>query len=238
MRNALRHCIQLFVFCLVMQVSTTVSAQCLVSGANEFTCSGNSNLSTVVGSGGNDTFIFAAGTVGDVVIISNGGNDRIDLSAFATGIALNLSNEAGYQNVAPGLRLWVQGFNTPGSNYTLLGSTAGGNTLTGGAGNDTLVGGAGVDTLIGGAGDDTLDGAGGADTLDGGIGNDTRVNAGAGCTGDTLISIEIDVCPAAPAGALAIPTMSEWALYAMSATLALLSLARLRRRERIARAPS
>lgn len=237
MNNALRHCLQLGVMCLLMLVSTTSFAQCLSTGPAEITCSGNSNGYTVIGSALSDTFIFAAGTVGDIVIVSNGGDDRIDLSAFAAGVTLDLSNGAGYQTVAPGLRLWVQGFSTPGSNYTILGSTAGGNTLTSGAGNDTLVGGAGIDTLNGGPGDDSLDGAGGADTLDGGPGNDTRENAGAGCTGDVLISIEIDLCPAAPAAPSAIPTMSEWALLATSAALVLLSVARLRRRERNAPTP-
>lgn len=233
MKTTLRHCLQLCVLSLLMLVSTTSFAQCLNSGPNEVTCSGNSNGTTVVGAVADDTFIFAAGVIGDITVISGGGNDSIDLSALGAGVTLDLSNGAGYQTVAPGLRLWVQGFDTPGANYRVLGSVAGGNTLTGAAGNDTLVGGAGIDALTGGAGDDILDGAGGADTLDGGLGADTRVNAGAGCTGDVLVSIETDLCPAAPvvpAGASAIPTMSEWSLLGTSIALALVSWARLRGR--------
>src|SRR3990167_670469 len=90
-------------------------------------------------------------------------------------------------------------------------------------------GGAGVDTLLGLGGNDFLDGGAGADTLDGGLGNDTRVNAGVGCAGDVLVSIEVDLCPgAAPS---AIPTLSEWGLIAMSSLVAMFGFAGLRRRE-------
>lgn len=248
MNNALRHCLQLGVLCLLMLVSTTTFAQCLSTGLNEFTCSGNSNGYTVIGSALSDTFIFAPGTVGDVIIVSGGGDDRLDLSGLPAGFTLDL-NVIAYQTVAAGLRISTQGFATLGRNPTVLGSTAGGNNLTGGPGNDTLVGGVGSDTLTGGlgndvlqggSGDDVLDGGAGTDTLDGGPGTDTRVNSGAGCVGDVLLSIETDLCPAppaAPAAPSAIPTMSEWALLTTSAAVALLSFARLRRRERNAPAP-
>ena len=56
MNNALRHCLQLGVLCLLMLVSTATFAQCLSTGLNEVTCSGNSNGFTVVGSPPNETF--------------------------------------------------------------------------------------------------------------------------------------------------------------------------------------
>lgn len=167
-----------------------------IGGYNQYRCSANVAGNTVIGNITNDRFIIEAGATGNLTLFSGGGDDILDFSGFATGVSVNLS--IGVPSaVAPGLTVDFIGFNTAGANYTVLGG-AGDNTLTGGAGNDTLTGGAGVDTLTGNGGDDTLDGQGDADTLNGGPGNDTRSNAGAGCTGDTLISIEIDQCPAAP----------------------------------------
>jgi Ca2+-binding RTX toxin-like protein len=106
-------------------------------------------------------------------------------------VGVDLSNDGALQPVAGALNMWFLGFNVAGASTTVLGA----------------------------AGDDTLDGGAGGDALDGGAGNDTRVNAGAGCTGDTLTSIENDLCPAAPAPAapVSVPVLSP-------AVLALLAL--------------
>jgi hypothetical protein len=188
-----------------------------IGGHDQFRCSGNVNAVLVVGGVGNDRFIFDAGAFGSMTLSSGGGDAIVDFSAFGTGVTVDLSNGAS-QTVAPGLDVTFTGFNTGGVNYTVLGA-AGNNTLTGGAGNDTLTGGAGVDTLTGNGGDDILDGQGGADTLNGGPGTDTRVNAGAGCTGDILVSIETDLCPAAPAVVAtptAVPAVSTWMLVLLA----------------------
>jgi len=187
-----------------------------IGGYEQYRCSGASGGTAIVGTGANDRFIFDAGTTGPITLTSGGGSDIVDFSGFATGVTVNLGNGA-LQTVAPGLDITFTDFNTAGLSYTVLGG-AGGNTLTGGAGNnilvggggdDTLTGGPGIDTLTGNGGNDVLDGAGGADTLDGGPGNDTRVNAGAGCAGDTLIGIETDLCPPPPATTpAAVPAVS------------------------------
>lgn len=57
---------------------------------------------------------------------------------------------------------------------------AGDDMLDGGEGNDVLIGGSGNDTLIGGDGDDLLFGGGGQDMIDGGAGIDTNSFAGIG----------------------------------------------------------
>jgi len=213
-----RACLCLALLCLT---SLQAQAACVfegnVGGYQQFRCSANVNLVTVVGTAGNDRFIVDAGAFGTMSIASGGGDDIVDFSGFATGVTVDLSNAAA-QTVSPGLNVTFTGFNTGGVNYTVLGG-AGNNTLTGGAGNDTLTGGAGVDTLTGNGGDDILDGQGGADTLNGGPGTDTRVNAGAGCTGDILVSIETDLCPAAPAVVAtptAVPALSTWMLVLLA----------------------
>lgn len=215
--------------------TTPAHAACVFEGAvggySQYRCSGDSSGTTVVGSIGNDRFIFDPGATGlPVQLISGGGADVIDFSGYGAAINVDLSS-AVPQVVAPGLQLVLLDFSTPGQSYTVLGPSVG-STLTGGAGNDTLTGGAGVDTLIGGGGDDILDGGPGADTLDGGPGNDTRVNAGAGCAGDILVSIEVDLCaaPPAPATPAAIPTLGEWGLIGLSGLVALFGISRVRRR--------
>ncbi|MFY3386053.1 IPTL-CTERM sorting domain-containing protein [Paracidovorax sp. MALMAid1276] len=219
-----------------------VHAACLfegvVGGYNQFRCSGNSSGTTVVGGVGNDRFIFDAGATGvSVQLFAGGGADIIDFTGYGAAITIDLSNVGGSQLVAPGLQLVLSDFNTPGQSYTVLGPAVG-STLTGGAGNDTLTGGAGVDTLNGGGGDDTLNGGGGddtldggpgADTLDGGPGNDTRVNAGAGCTGDVLLSIEVDLCAAAVVAPAPIPTLGEWSLIALASLVAMFGFGRIQR---------
>ena len=220
---------------LIAAAPTLVSAGCVyegvVGGYGQYRCTGDSSGTTIIGAVGNDRFIFDAGATGSTIqLISGGGADVIEFSAFGGAIAIDLSSPA-FQTVAPGLQIFLSGFDTPGESYTVQGPVAG-STLSGGAGNDTLIGGAGVDTLNGGAGDDTLDGGPGADILNGGPGNDTRVNAGAGCSGDVLTSIEVDLCPAAPgpASTASVPTVGEWAVIALSLLVAIVGMDSMRRR--------
>lgn len=216
---------------LGLLASAPAHALCLyegpVGGYEQYRCSGDTSGITLIGSVGNDRFIIEAGTFGTgLTLITGGGSDIVDFSGFGAAINVDLSSTAN-QAVAAGLQMTFSDFDNPGQSYTVLGPAAG-STITGGAGNDTLTGGAGVDTLNGGAGNDILDGGPGADTLNGGPGNDTRTDAGAGCAGDALISIEVDQCAAtAPAP---IPTSSGWALILMASTLAMLGMGYARRR--------
>ena len=230
-----RWCKLQLVAVLLVVGSPHVLAACVfegvVAGYSQFRCSGDSTGTAVVGSAGNDRFVFDAGATGTgITVISGGGSDILDFSSYGTSVTVDLGNGAA-QAVAAGLQLILAGFDTGGQSYTVLGAAAGGNALSGGAGNDTLVGGTAADILNGGAGDDILDGGAGADALNGGPGNDTRVNAGPGCTGDTVTGIEIDLCAASgPAVVAQVPTVSGWGLAIVATFVALFGGAGLRRR--------
>ncbi|MDD3157093.1 M10 family metallopeptidase, partial [Anaeromusa sp.] len=135
-----------------------------------------------------------------------GGNDTYDLSAYQTGVAVNLNpgewstfsssqlaaldyyghvargsvaNALLYNNDARSLIENAVGGN---GNDTLTGNSVG-NRLEGGNGADFLQGMAGSDLLYGGSGADTLDGGIQGDVLDGGDGNDVLIYDNA----DTLV---------------------------------------------------
>lgn len=131
-----------------------------------------------------------------------GGRDTYDLSAYATGVAVDL--RPGQHSVFATAQLADLGGGPNGGhargnvfnallhdddpralievavggrgNDVLVGNRAA-NTLSGGAGADRLSGGPGGDHLIGGAGPDRLAGQGGRDALVGGSGADTFVFA-------------------------------------------------------------
>lgn len=115
-----------------------------------------SNIETICGGSGDDTFSMLPG--GSIVRLEGkGGQDRLDYSAFSAAVSVNLLAQTG------------TGIDT------LIGITA----VRGGAGADQLIGGSGGEWLDGGEGNDTLFGGDGADTLTGGSGNDS-LNGGAG----------------------------------------------------------
>lgn len=204
------------VFLAGLAFAPSAFAQCIGTGLNEITCFGNSNGTMVIGSTGNDTFRFAPGVTGQIVIASGGGADTVDFSSFTAPATVDLASP-GYQTVAPDLDIWWQGFDTAGSTHTVQGGTMG----------DTLSGGAGDDTLIGGSGDDTLTGRAGADVLNGDGGADTRADTAlADCAGDTLNSVETDAC-AVP---VVVPTLSEWAMILFGTLLAGLAAVFINRR--------
>lgn len=128
-------------------------------------------------------------------IWDGGGVDTYDLSAYANGVAIDLSpggssvfsqeqlSALGFGNFASGniynamlyqgdLRSLIENAVGGAGNDILLGNLAD-NRLAGNAGNDLLSGLEGSDILVGGTGDDTLLGGTGNDTLDGGDGFDT-----------------------------------------------------------------
>lgn len=131
-----------------------------------------------------------------------GGRDTYDLSAYATGVRVNLA--PGAASIFSTAQLADLGggpndghargnvFNallhdgdtrslienaTGGAGADTLAGNAAGNMLTGNGGNDRLAGLAGADRLLGGGGDDRLTGGAGADQLIGGKGADTFVFA-------------------------------------------------------------
>jgi len=144
------------------------------TGANRI--DGGSGNDTLTGGGGGDTLIGGAGT------------DTIQYNTSATGVTIDLSNNANNAGGAAGDVISTVE-NVVGSAHadTLTGNAsanvlsggAGIDILNGNAGNDTLNGGADADTLDGGAGNDILNGDAGDDILSGGTGNDT-LSGGAG----------------------------------------------------------
>lgn len=207
---AVRRLLSLAVFALALFWGPAAFAQCVFSGGNSFTCSGNANGSFLSGTAGDDVFYVLDGTTGTITIDGGGGNDTLDLANFSTPVTVNLSQGGAPQPVAAGLNLWVQGFDTPGATYILRGGSA-------------------SDTLTGGMGDDTLVGGLGSDTLNGGAGTDTRADSDpADCAGDLIAGIEIDNCPAPPP----IPTVSEWTMIGLGLALGFAAVLGLGRRRR------
>ncbi len=191
-----RWLISVVVFLTGLALAPSALAACVYVGGNTVECSGNSNGSAVIGTVGPETFIFADGVTGSIIIQSGGGADTIDFSQFTTPVTVDVS-AAGPQTVAPGLSIWWQGFDAPGVAYTIRGGSS-------------------ADTLTGAGGDDTLVGGPGADALNGGAGTDTRGDlTTADCAGDVLNSIEADLCPPP-----AVPTTSEWTLILLGLVLA------------------
>lgn len=129
-----------------------------------------------------------------LTIWDGNGNDTYDLSAYTTGVSINLlpgewtktsdaqiadlgaSDARG--NIANALlfngdqRSLIENANGGSGNDTIIGNVLD-NVLRGNDGNDSLVGSEGKDTLEGGAGNDTLDGGVDDDSLVGGAGNDS-----------------------------------------------------------------
>lgn len=168
---------------LLFGLSSEAQAQCVSSGVNEVTCSGNANGYTVIGTGGNERFIIADGTTGNITIVSGGGTDELDFSGFTSGVTADLSNQAGFQAVAAGLNIWFQGFTSV-----------------------NIIGGQADDTLTGTGGDDDIDGGPGVDDVDGGAGTDTQSNSTlTECSADTVANFETDACPYVTIDSIAVP---------------------------------
>jgi Ca2+-binding RTX toxin-like protein len=135
---------------------------------------GGLDADTMVGLGGNDTYI--VDDLGDVVIEAAGaGTDEVQtlMAALSIEAMANIENLTYTGADADPFVGTGNGLN----NIITGGDLA--DTLSGLLGNDTLNGGLGADSLLGGDGSDTLNGGDDNDTLSGGIGTDT-LNGGAG----------------------------------------------------------
>jgi hypothetical protein len=166
---------------LVLTRGQAAMAQCIYNGVDTYTCSGDITGATIVGTTGNDVFVFLDGTFGTGVQIASGGQalrDRINFSASTTAITLDLASPAalaGPQTVYAGLQIWFQGF----VNTHIDGSQAN-DVITGSSGHDIINGGAGDDLLNGDAGVDNIDGQDGNDILNGGQDTDGLYDTGTG----------------------------------------------------------
>ncbi len=109
------------------------------------------NVESLVGGSGQDTFAFPAGVSFEGTVDGLGGSDTLDYSAWTDPVVVNLAmgsatGTGGVSNVED-----VIG----GSGADEMNGNSSANILVGNAGNDTLTGGGGGDILAGGAGDDT-----------------------------------------------------------------------------------
>lgn len=114
-----------------------------------------------------------------------GGRDTYDLSAYETGVRVDL-RPGGHSVFSEGQRADLgggpYGGHARGNIFNALLHDGDGRSLVeaaiGGGGNDRLTGNQAANTLRGGGGADVLDGQGGADRLDGGAGADRLLGAG------------------------------------------------------------
>jgi hypothetical protein len=146
-----------------------------------------SHMQNLVGGSASDVFKFEPRGSLPGTINGGGGGDWLDYSAFASGVAVNLSGAA-VNGVPANSATGVSGgvFNVANvrggsGNNVLIGG--GGNILVGGAGNDVLIdtdsgsAATGGSLLIGGAGSDTLTGGAAGDILIGEATNYDSKNA-------------------------------------------------------------
>ncbi|MEZ5887432.1 MAG: M10 family metallopeptidase [Paracoccaceae bacterium] len=114
-------------------------------------------------------------------IWDGGGNDTYDLSAYTTGLKINLDPGASSRFSAAQTAYLGAGHFATGNIYNAL--LFQGNTQSlienaiGGSGNDKIAGNLANNHLVGGDGNDTINGHAGDDTLDGGTGNDRLLGA-------------------------------------------------------------
>jgi len=150
---------------------------------------GGSNVDTLTGGAGNDTYgvTFDNTMGGDQIVGENsaGGTDLV-VASLTDGQTWNLGEglenltliDAGPASLLYGqgntLNNVITGASNPGA-YNALNGNDGNDTLIGGVESDQLNGGNGNDSISGGAGNDYLQGDAGLDTLVGGLGDDHYV---------------------------------------------------------------
>ncbi len=108
------------------------------------------NVESLVGGSGQDTFAFPAGVSFGGTIDGLGGSDTLDYSTWTDPVVVNLT--MGSATGTGGV--WNIENVIGGSGADEMTGNSSVNILVGNAGNDTLTGGAGGDILAGGAGDD------------------------------------------------------------------------------------
>jgi Ca2+-binding RTX toxin-like protein len=143
----------------------------LSGGVNSGSCS--TDLDTLDGEAGDDTFDQGANP--DCADILNGGAgvDRADYRARGANLSLSLDSTANDGDPA------VDEKDNIRTDIEIVLGGMGDDTLTGSANADELHGGPGNDVLDGAAGNDTLSGDSGNDTLNGGPGDDVFDESGA-----------------------------------------------------------
>ena len=167
-------------------------ADLLVGAAGVNELNGGAGDDTLYGIGGDDIL---TGGVGRDQLYGGDGADWALYADMATGVQVNLSEQAGWDGGAWDLLVSIE--NVTGSDHAdILAGSADVNELNGGAGDDTLYGIGGDDTLNGGVGRDQLYGGDGADRASyAGMAAGVQVNltdqtAWDGGAWDLIVSIE------------------------------------------------
>jgi serralysin len=159
-------------------------------GADFTTTAGDTRYRWAPGSG--DTLVDGAVAIDAggnrifATIWDGGGHDSYDLSAYATGVRVDL-RPGGHSTLSEAQLVYLgggpNGGHARGNVFNALQHQGDPRSLiedaTGGSGRDTLLGNQAANCLAGGAGNDRLHGFGGADTLIGGRGADLFIFAGA-----------------------------------------------------------
>jgi Ca2+-binding RTX toxin-like protein len=145
-------------------------------GADSVTLGSEGAFLVDLGNGNDVVFLRPSVPEWGTTILGEGGNDTLNLSAFTTGIRIELGLAGQWQNIgapdifaeapATGYVAVTSVENVVGgrSNDDIKGNWAN-NKLYGGTGNDTLRGDSGNDSLQGDAGKDSLTGGSGADSF-------------------------------------------------------------------------
>ena len=161
------------------------------TGADTFTLSGATTVTTVDAGAGNDTLNASAvttaitllGGIGSDTLFGGLANDLLDGGADSDEVRQTASGNQTLSNSSLIVGAVTHTLNSI-ERATLTGSAAA-NAInaTNFSGNVTIIGGDGNDTLTGGSGNDSIDGGNNDDTISGGLGNDALIG---GSGSDTL----------------------------------------------------
>lgn len=166
---------------LLVVTASPIGAQCVHDGVNSFTCSGNSDGTTISGSIAAETVTIANGAqFGNSAVNASGGDDLIVNNGTVSGTTGLNGDDDNDTLTNNGALLDTSTMNGGAGDDTLTnnGTMSDGSSMNGGDDDDLLInttdngarlnGDNGNDTLIGGSGDDSLMGGTGIDLFDSG----------------------------------------------------------------------
>jgi Ca2+-binding RTX toxin-like protein len=166
------------------QLDGGADADRLTSGTGNDQLDGGTGADLMDGGAGDDRL---DGGADSDRLVGGAGNDRLDGGTGADRMSGGFGDDVYFVDDSgdvvaevPGqgtdaLRTALASYDIPVGVEWLIGTSSGGQALTGSGGNDSITGGDGNDVLAGLGGDDVLDGGAGADWMTGGAGNDSYV---------------------------------------------------------------
>jgi Ca2+-binding RTX toxin-like protein len=166
------------------------------AGSDSVTLGSKGALLVDLGNGDDIVFLRPSVPEWGTTILGEGGTDTLNLSAFTTGIRIELGLAGQWQNIGAS-DIFAE---APATGYvavTSVENVVGGRSndnIKGNWANNKLYGGNGNDTLDGGAGNDSLQGDAGKDSLTGGSGRDSFIfrSVSESATGATTADVITD----------------------------------------------